>query len=404
MAMKFKYIAVSLDGKRISGTIEADDEVAVKQAIDSKGLIPIWVGRAAKGLEDLRLMTKRSIKHENLISFTRKLHTLSRAGVPLLQALDIIIEDTPDKRLGDALQDVRRHIEGGSGLAQALGMHEGYFPSLFIEAISAGEESGSLDVMLARSIELLVREEKTRGNIKEAVRYPVFVLITVALAFALIITIVIPKFSSLYSAYGAGLPWATRILIDINMLIKSYWPIFATAIPVLGFGLWRFRLTQVGKRGYDYTILSLPVISPLIIKTSMSRLCFTLSTLLAAGLPLSRTLSILRNSIGNYHLAKVIDKMGENLSGGRNLIQPARDSKYFSPLVVQMFSIGLESGSLENLLMDTAVHFDAEIDYDVKKLTSRIEPLLTVLIAGMVLIMALAIFTPMWNMIEVFKK
>jgi len=404
LATRYKYTAVSIDGTKTSGVVEAEDVLAAKSIIDGKGLIPITVEKTSSYAGDLRTMFRRSISHDDLIFMTRKLYTLSRAGIPILRSLDIIIEDAEDKKMIEILTDVRKSIENGSALAEALKKHSGYFPMIFIEAIAAGEESGTLDSMLSRTIELMEREAKVRENIKTAVRYPIFVMITIAIAFLIIVTVVIPKFATLYSGYGAQLPWATRLLIDINHFIREYWVLLLIALPFVALGFWKLRLTDWGKRGYDYTIITAPIISPVFLKATMSRFCHTLATLLSSGLPLSRALAILRNSIGNYYFSKVIVKMGENLSGGRNLVQPMKDSEYFNPLAVQMFSIGLESGSLETLLMEVAAHFDREIEYDTKKLTSKIEPILTVMIAVLVLIMALAIFTPMWNMIEVFKR
>lgn len=404
MATKFKYVAVTPGGRKISGMIEAEDEMAVRLAIDSKGMIPLSVVRRKKNFKSLRLLAGSSVNRESLIFFARKMLTLSRAGIPILRSLDIIIEDTGDKKLSEVLREIRKSIEGGGSLADALSAHEGYFPTLFIEAVSAGEESGTLEIMLSRTMELLEREARIKDNIKAAVRYPAFIMITIALAFTVVITMVIPKFTSLYSAYGARLPWATRLLIETNAFIKAYWPVMILILPAVGLMLWRLRLTRWGKRGFDYFILSFPIIGMIIVKAAMSRMCYTLSTLLAAGLPLSRALTILKSSVGNYYFSKVIGKMGENLSGGGDLLDPIRESKFFSPLVVQMFAIGLESGSMEAMLSETASHFDAEIEYDTKKLTSRIEPILTVMIAVVVLILALAIFTPMWNMIEVFKR
>jgi len=404
VASEYKYVAISPDGVKSSGIVEAEDISSAKSIVDARGLIPISVRRRSAYLDNLSLMTSKSIESNKLIFFTRKLHTLSRAGIPILRILDIIIEEAPNDRFGLVLTEVRRSIEGGEGLADSMRKHDGFFPTLFIEAIAAGEESGTLDIMLARSIDLLEREATIKENIKTAVRYPAFVLIAMSVAFFIVITLVIPKFSSLYSSYGASLPWATRLLIDINSFIRTYWIFLIIVIPGLVMVFWRARLTDWGKRGYDLIVLSLPVISPIFLKAIMSRFCHILSTLLSAGLPLSRALGILQSSIDNYYFSKVIVKMGENLSGGRSLLQPMRESRYFSPLVVQMFSIGLESGSLETLLTDVAVHFDSEIEYETRKLTSRIEPILTVVIAVLVLILALAIFTPMWNMIEVFKR
>ncbi len=404
MATSYKFTAVSPDGSKSSGVIEAENENIVKDIIDSRGLIPISVRRRDDGLGGIKKIFSKSIGNESLVFLTRKLLTLSRAGIPIIRSLDIIIEDTIDEKMNRVLKQIRKSIEGGSSLAEALESHDGYFPLIYIETIKAGEESGTLDVMLARIMNLLEREAKIKEGIKTAVRYPSYVLITMAAAFFVIITLVVPKFSGLYSANSAELPWATRLLIDINIFVRSYWPLLIGVAPLLAYSIWRLRLTNWGKKTYDSISLSLPIISPIFVKAAMARFCYMMSVLLAAGIPLARALIIISKAIGNHYFSKVLADVGENLSGGHDLVQPMRESKYFSPLVVQMISLGLESGSLESLLQETARHFDAEIDFDTRKLTSRIEPILTFVIAGMVLILALAVLTPMWNLLEVFKR
>ncbi len=404
MTTRYKYVAISPDGKKSRGIIEADSGQTAKSIVDSRGLLPVSVQKLGGRGSDLRLLFRSSVKHEDLIIFTRKLLTLNRAGIPLLRSLGIIAADMDNLKLSDVVQSVRKSIEGGASFSQALESHAGYFPGLYISTIKAGEESGTMDIMLARALELMEREEKIKQGVREAVRYPIFVMFAMALAFIVVITFVIPKFAGMYSSYGADLPWATRLLITVNYIFSNYWPFLIIVLPALVTIIWRMRLTPWGKKGFDYAILSIPLMGAVIIKTILSRFCNILSTLLSAGIPLSQAMGILRTSIDNHHFSKVIEQMADNLLGGRDLVQPMRDSKYFGSMVVQMFSIGLESGSLETLLSETARHYDAEIEHDTKKLTGRIEPILTVLIAAAVLILALAIFMPMWNLISVFKK
>lgn len=404
MATRYKYVAITPQGKRSRGIVEADSDQSAKFIVDSRGLLPVSIQKLSGGTKNLRLFLRSSIKHEDLILFTRKLLTLNRAGIPLLRSLGIIAADMDDTKLSDVIQSVRKSIEAGASLSQALENHAGYFPGLYISTIKAGEESGTMDIMLARALELMEREEKIKQGVREAVRYPIFVMFAMALAFIVVITFVIPKFAGMYSSFGADLPWATRLLIAVNYIASHYWPHLVIVLPVLATALWRMRLTKWGKRGFDYAILSIPLMGAVVIKTILSRFCYILSTLLSAGIPLSQAMGILRSSIDNHYFSKVIEKMADNLLGGRDLLQPMRDSKYFGSMVVQMFSIGLESGSLENLLSETARHYDAEIEHDTRKLTSRIEPILTILIAAAVLILALAIFMPMWNLISIFRK
>jgi MSHA biogenesis protein MshG len=404
VADKFKYTAVSKDGIRSNGIVEAEDESKAALAIDSSGLIPLKISKKSYSHSGFSLMWRSRIDPESLAIFTRKLLTLNKAGIPILRSLDIISSDISDSRLSTVIVEIKKSVESGNSLTEAFEQHAGYFPELYVNTIRAGEESGSLDTMLVRASELLEREIRLRDNIKSAVRYPAYVLVTIAVAFFVVITFVIPKFAGFYTAYGAELPWATRFLININRFILGHWTYLAMAVPALVAAILRFRVTGAGKRFFDFFALSLPVLGRLTIKAILARFCYILSTLLSAGLPLSQSLGVLRLSISNYYFSKVISEMGENLSGGGDMVTSMRSSRYFSSMIVQMFSIGLETGSLESLLLEMARHYDIEIEQDAKKLTSRIEPLLTAVVGAAVLILALAIFLPMWNMISIFRK
>ena len=404
MANRYKYTAISRDGIRSSGIVEADNEALAVSAVGASGLIPVKVNRILHKQLKLKSFVKTQIDLDTLAVFSRKLLALIKSGIPILRSLDIIISDVPDARLADALGDIRKSIEGGSSLTEAFEKYSGYFPEIFVDTIRAGEESGSLDVMLGRASELLEREIRLKENVKTAVRYPSYVLITIGIAFFVVITFVIPKFAGFYSAYGAELPWATRLLIGINRFILGYWPFLAAALPIVGFFAWIAKNSAKGKRAIDFVSISMPIIGALSIKIILSRFCYILATLLSAGLPLTRALNVLRTSVNNHYFSKVISEMGENLSGGSDMVTAMRSSRHFSPMVIQMFSIGLETGSLESLLLECARYYDIEIEQDAKKLTSRIEPILTAVVGVTVLILALAIFLPMWNMISIFKK
>jgi MSHA biogenesis protein MshG len=384
--------------------VEADSESRAVSAVSASGLIPVKISKVLDKRAGFKSILNSRIKLETLAIFARKLLALTKAGIPILRSLDIIISDVSDAKLAETLEDIRKSIEGGSSLAEAFEKHIGYFPELFVSTIRAGEESGSLDIMLARASELLEREMRLKENVRSAVRYPGYVLLTIAMAFFVVITFVIPKFAGFYTSYGAELPWATRLLVGINRFILNNWGYLAGALALTALGFWLSRNSDRGRKTYDFLSISIPILGGLKIKIILSRFCYILSTLLSAGLPLTQSLSVLRNSISNYYFSKVLSEMGENLSGGSDVVSAMRSSKYFSSMVVQMFSIGLETGSLESLLMESAKYYDIEIEQEARKLTGRIEPLLTVAVGATVLILALAIFLPMWNMISIFKK
>lgn len=404
MSPRFKYKAASANGSFQKGLLEVGDAQSAKRSLDQRGLIPISVKPHPSREHLFKKFFKPSVDAALLSSFTRKLGSLHRAGIPIVKALDIIQSEQHDVGFKQVLGRIGQHIEGGKGISEAMEQFPEYFSALFTNAIKAGEASGQLDEILHRLSDLLEREVRTRQMIRTAIRYPTYVLIAIVLATVVVVTMVVPKFAAFYGSFEAQLPLATRIVINVSDFASSYWYvlIFGGATAVVS--LFRFRQTTSGRKLLDRIRLEVPILGEIFLQLAISRLCFILGTLLSSGLPLVQSLTLAGPAIGNSLISKAVSSAADNLLGGGSLISPLKKCKYFKPMVIQMLSIGMESGQLDYHLFEVARYCDEAVEYQSKKLTSRLEPVLTVLISGLVLILALAVFLPMWNLISVVKN
>jgi MSHA biogenesis protein MshG len=404
MSYRFKYKAVAQDGKPLTGIIEAENDSLAKKNLDRRGLIPINIRLLSERRNLVRKLFRPAVNLELLISFTTKLNTLIKAGIPIIRALSIIESEQENPEFGEVLLKIRQHIENGMTLSQAMEQFPNHFYSLFVSTVKAGETSGQMESILDRLNEIIEREIKTREMIKTAVRYPSYVLLTIIGAIAVVVTVVIPKFADFYKSNKAELPLPTKLVLDLSNFVTSYWYIVVFFAGIAIFAFFKFKASRIGVRFLDKIKLEMPIIGDIFLKMVISRFCYLLGTLLKSGLPLVEALRLVGSAVGNFFISLVINRMSDNVVGGGDLVSPMRESKYFSPMVIQMFTIGMESGRLDDLLFDAARYYDSVVEYQSKKLTSRIEPILTFFIGGMVLLLALAIFLPMWNLMQVLKK
>jgi len=404
MSQLFKYKAVDRFGKTQTGVIEADDDGLAKKDLDLKGLIPIDVKSYVETKGLLGRFIKPSIDLELLASFSTKLNTLTKAGIPILRALTIIESEQESEEFGKILLKMRSYVEGGMTLSQSMEQFPTYFDSLFVSTIRAGETSGQMEAILERLNHLIEREIKTKETVKSAVRYPSYVFLTIIFAISIVVTVVVPKFADFYASSNAELPLPTKIILSISNFVTSYWYLVLFVAIGAVFAFFKFRESELGSRILDRVKLEAPIFGSIFVKMALSRFCYLLGTLLRSGLPMVEALRLVASAAGNSLISEVLEKMSDKVVGGSDPVIPMRESKYFKPMVIQMFTIGMESGRLDDLLYDVAQHYDTVIENESKKLTTRIEPVLTFFIGGMVLLLALAIFLPMWNMMQVLKN
>lgn len=401
----FRYRAVSSAGLAQHGMVEAPDLDRAVELIRTMGLTPVRMdaqsGAAAKShaLPFLR----RRVATRDLILFTRQLETMLESGLPILSALETLHEQTAHPELRLAIDRVRADVEQGGTLTDGLRRHPWCFPNLYVNLVHAGEEGGLITSMLDRIASLLEYAEETEQRIRSATFYPILIVCELVLAFGVLVKFVLPRFASLFRNLNTELPLPTRVLIGTSDFIDRYWYLCLAMIAgaVVAWVFW-YR-TEDARRRIDRFVLTMPIFGPIILKSIVSRFARVLAALVAGGIPLVQALEISRGSLDNRAMEDEIDRMKEGLIAGQGLAEPLRGSEIFPPLVTRMLAVGEETGSIDKMLVRVARYYDQDVDYTIKNLSTAIEPILLLVLGVAVLFTALAVFLPLWNLMNAFR-
>ncbi|WP_438469379.1 type II secretion system F family protein [Vibrio vulnificus] len=402
----FHYQGRTLDGNKANGQIDAVTSEAAAEQLMNRGIIPVSItqGKTGSGLDfDLNTLFAPAVPLEILVLFCRQLYSLTKAGVPLLRSMRGLVQNCENKQLKSALEEVVAELTNGRSLSASMQLHSKVFSPLFVSMIHVGENTGRLDQALLQLANYYEQELETRKRIKTAMRYPTFVISFIVVAMFILNVKVIPQFASMFSRFGVDLPLPTRILIGMSEFFVNYWMLLAGFIVGLIFGFKAWVATADGRERWDKWRLKLPVVGGVVNRAQLSRFSRTFALMLKAGVPLNQSLALSAEAMGNRYLELKILKMKADIEAGSQVSVTAINSGIFTPLVIQMISVGEETGRIDELLMEVADFYDREVDYDLKTLTARIEPILLVIVAGMVLVLALGIFLPMWGMLDVIK-
>ncbi len=401
----YRYKVRDKYGRASTGVIDGESKEAVAKHLVGMGYSPVSIEEAKKALNLAGVLERfRRVRVEELNAFTRGLMTLQRAGVPLLSGLEALGQQTENRRLKKIISELKEDIKAGKGLSDAMEKHPGVFGEYYVNVIRAGEAAGVLDQVLARLVVLNERELDTRWKVKSATRYPIIVIGVIFLAFLAVTTFVLPRFAGLFARFGTALPLPTRILLATSYGVRHYWHILAGVLAIIGFGLARFIKTKPGRVVLDSLKLRVPVFGPLVLKLTMSRFARLAGTLIQSGLPILQSLEIVSRAVGNVVLARAIENIRVSVREGKGIAEPMKASKLFPPIVVQMVAVGEETGKVDEMLLGISDHYDSEVDYAIKNLTVMIEPFLIFVLGCMVLVMALAIFLPWWNLTGLFRR
>ncbi|EGQ7759227.1 type II secretion system F family protein [Vibrio vulnificus] len=402
----FHYQGRTLDGNKTNGQIDAVTSEAAAEQLMNRGIIPVSItqGKTGSGLDfDLNALFAPAVPLEILVLFCRQLYSLTKAGVPLLRSMRGLVQNCENKQLKAALEEVVAELTNGRSLSASMQLHSKVFSPLFVSMIHVGENTGRLDQALLQLANYYEQELETRKRIKTAMRYPTFVISFIVVAMFILNVKVIPQFASMFSRFGVDLPLPTRILIGMSEFFVNYWMLLAGFIVGLIFGFKVWIATADGRERWDKWRLKFPVVGGVVNRAQLSRFSRTFALMLKAGVPLNQSLALSAEAMGNRYLELKILKMKADIEAGSQVSVTAINSGIFTPLVIQMISVGEETGRIDELLMEVADFYDREVDYDLKTLTARIEPILLVIVAGMVLVLALGIFLPMWGMLDVIK-
>ena len=403
----FSYHAINENGHKVNGTLESDSLDTANSLLVSRGLIPVKVIKR-KHMEDRcfsHCFSKRfqRIAAPDLIIFTKQFKTMIAAGIPMLSLLRALENQTENNRLKCIVASITQDIKEGTGLYEAFRKYPHIFSPLYCAMIRAGEASGALPQILERLVYLIEHEYRIKSDIRSALQYPAIVLISLVTAFFILLTVVVPKFAAQYARTGTELPLITRICVQMYQLFSHYWPMFFLLLFLIITGSFTFFQTHRGRFLKDRFLIQLPLLGPLFVKSSMSRFASIFSILQKSGIAVLDSMRILTITIGNSAIAREFEKITERLEEGRGISVPLRSAKYFTPIVINMVAIGEDSGNLEEMLYEVSQHYDAEMEYGMKKLSAAIGPILTIGLAVLVGFFALAIYLPMWNIAHLIK-
>ena len=400
----YLYKARDLSGNPVSGKVAASSLDGAEGQVDSLGYIPIAVKEQTTPFSarlDVSDVFGGKVKPKDMIMFAFQISTLLGAGIPLLTTLKTLSEQTKNKKLKDVLTNTHREIEGGSTLSDSLAKHPDVFPGIYVNMIRAGEASGTLQEIFLRLGEMTEHEAETREKIDAALRYPKMVGIALVMAFVIVVTFVVPRFVTIFQQFKVALPLPTRMLIILNTLIQNCWAplLFGVALAVIACKL--AINTAKGRYYLDYLKIKAPVIGTLFLKVALSRFTHLMATLNKSGLPVMENLKITSSSIGNSVISEAILKIRESVREGRGIAAPMKEINLFTPLVVQMVSVGETTGELDNVLIKVSHYYDMEVENETKHLSTYLEPILTLALGTLVLFFALAIFLPMWDLTKI---
>jgi type II secretory pathway component PulF len=402
---KFTYKARDEKGSLVTGMIEVDSRRAAYMQIDALGLFPIAVSETREqsfSFENV-FASLRPVRYDDIIFFTRQLQTVIRAGIPMISGLRALEEQTSNVRLKAAIKEMVQDIDKGSSLSDALTKQRRLFPELYTSMVKAGEIGGSLEEVLERLATLLEFQLKTKEMLKSAVRYPIFVVTTLIIAFLVLINFVVPRFAVLFRGAKMELPLPTRMLLFVNDIFQNYAVYLVIFVFILIGAFFLYKRTRSGTLAIDRLKLGVPLIGPIILKICMSRFANMFENLIKVGIPVVRTLEVVSRTVGNEYIAQKILEICGKIEKGLGISRPLREAEIFPPLVIHLVSTGEQTGSLEEMLNEVSTHYDREITYSINRLSTWIEPLLTAGLSLMVLFLALAIFLPWWNMMGALR-
>lgn len=398
MPQLFAYKARNLSGKLLTGKIEAESRDAAIAQLRNRNYYVVQINPAMDFKLDLDKLLNLKIKVKDLAVFCRQAATMIEAGIPLLQCLNILTQQTESKKLREILKAVIMDIENGKSLSEAFRIHQRYLPGIFIDMLTAGEVSGTLDQAMDRLANQFEKDHELKEKIKSAMTYPLVIGAFAFLAMVILLVVVVPVFVEIFEQVGAELPLPTRIMLGVSKACTNFWYLILPAPLLLYFGLKSFAATDRGKVITDRLLLKLPVYGKLTQKTITARFASTLATLLKSGVPLMQSLETVENVVGNTQVTKIIKAARENIKEGENMSPILLNASFFPPMAVNMIAIGEESGALDALLEKVAIYYEQEVETLVAKLSSIIEPLMIAGVGIMVGFIAVSIYLPLFGL------
>ncbi|HEV7914454.1 MAG TPA: type II secretion system F family protein [Albitalea sp.] len=397
----FAYSARDARGQMMQGIAEGATAAAVADQLMGGGMTPLAI-TASTETTTRAPSAKLSwgqpkVQHDDLLLFSRQLHSLLKAGIPITRALSGLQESAAEA-MGQVIRQVRESLESGIELSTSMARQTGVFNSFYVSMIRVGELTGRLDEVFLRLFHHLTFEKMMRDQVKSALRYPSFVMMVMAVAICVVNWFVIPAFQKVFEGFGAELPLMTRILVGFSRFMVGYWPYLVGGAAAAFFGFRAWTKTVEGRYRWDRTKLRLPVAGKIARKATLARFARSFALALKSGVPVVQAMNVVATTVENAYVGRAIDKMREGVERGDSVLRTAAASGIFTPVVLQMIAVGEESGTLDEMLSEVADFYQQDVEYELKTLSAQIEPILIVFLGMLVLILALGVFLPVWDL------
>ncbi len=406
---RYLYQARSADGEAIKGELEAASLEMVADRLHGNGLIPVSISVAPETKSGVLVQLSDYLGQQkpnmvDLLFFTRQMFTLTKAGVPMIQGLARLSESTSNRVMQKTIKQVVQDLEAGRELSSAFAKHPKIFNTLYVNMIRVGETSGRLEEAFSRLHVFLERDRKTSERIKSALRYPTMVIVAISIAIGVLTTLVIPTFAKVFDKFDMDLPLPTRIIMGVSDFSVNYWPHLLTAIVLSLYGFRHYINTDQGRLWWDSLKLKFPVVGGIVLRATLARFSRAFTMASRAGVPINQALMAVALATDNLYLGDRIRDMRSGIERGDSLTRTAAKSKLFPPLVMQMIATGEETGQVDDMMEEVAEFYEQQVDYDVEHLSAYLEPLMTVIVGIMVLVLALGIFLPMWDLTQIARR
>lgn len=404
----YQYRGRNQRGEAVKGQVEAASADIVASQLFNSGITPIDINLTRAREDVLELLRARfgggKVDLVDLILFCRQMYTLLKAGVPIMQALRGLRESTQNPAFVRVLASLGEGLDTGLDMSTALKRHPEVFPPLFISMVQVGESTGSLEDVFQQLASYLEREKDTRDRVKSALRYPIIVIVAMVVALAIINIFVIPAFVKVFTSFRIQLPLPTRILIATSKFTVAYWPYLLGIVATAFFVLRNYVRSPNGRYRWHRLKLRLPVAGKVVYKATLGRFARALAVIIKAGVPLVAGMTVVSRAVDNEFISERILQMRDGVERGESIARTAHATGMFPPLVIQMITVGEESGAVDALMMNVAEYYDREVDYDIKNLSAAIQPILIVFMGVLVLVLALGVFLPMWDLVQAVRK
>ncbi|RZT76022.1 MSHA biogenesis protein MshG [Azospira oryzae] len=406
----FSYRGRSSGGGLVNGSLEAMSASAVADQLLLQGITPLEIKPAPKqengdGLKFNLTLFAEKVRHVDVLLFSRQIYTLLKAGVPIMRALAGLQESSSNGAMKRLLQEVRESLDSGRELSASLARHSTVFPPFYLSMVRVGEMTGRLEEIFLRLFYHLDFEQFMRNQVKSALRYPSFVVAAMAIAIVVVNIWVIPAFAQVFKGFNAELPFMTRLLINFSDFMVADWPYLLAGLVGIIFAFRAWVATPMGRYLWDRTKLRVPIAGKIVEKATLARFSRSFALAVRSGVPVVQAMSVVAQTVDNVFIADKIEKMREGVERGESVLRTAISARVFTPIVLQMVAVGEESGALDDMMEEVADMYQREVEYELKNLSQQIEPILIVALGILVLVLALGIFLPIWDLGKVaFKR